>query len=120
MTELKPLKPDVSFEDFEKIDLRVVKILDATPVPKTDRLMLLTIDLGLEQRQIVAGIQLHYKPEQLIGKSIVIIANLAPKEIKKILSHGMCLAGSFEVENQPALSLVIPLIENTSPGTALS
>ena len=119
MTE--ELKPDVSFDDFLKLDLRVAKIIEATPVEKTDKLMCLKVDLGTEQRQIVAGIKQHFSPETLVGKSIVIVANLAPRELRGLKSHGMVLAASFfsEIAGEPILSLIVPTLETTTPGTAV-
>jgi methionine--tRNA ligase beta chain len=123
MTE--QFKPDVAFEDFEKLDLRIATVLDAVPVEGTDKLMLLTISLGRDEftRKIVAGIKQHYKPDQLIGQHILIVANLAPRKIRGIESHGMVLAGSFMVENaeSPSLCLLQPNIQSPSSiaGTAV-
>lgn len=120
MTE--PFKPNISFEDFMKVDLRIAYIIQATPVEKTDKLMLLTVDLGSEQRQIVAGIKQHYEPQQLIGKSILIVANLEPRSLRGIESHGMLLAASFAdpaVESGQSLSIIVPFLPLTVPGTAV-
>ncbi|MGE5560851.1 MAG: methionine--tRNA ligase [Chloroflexota bacterium] len=84
----------VSIDDFRKFDLRVAKVVAAERVPKADKLLRLTLDVGGQQRQIVAGIALHYTPEQITGKSIVIIANLQPAKIRGIESNGMLLAAS--------------------------
>jgi len=86
-----PIKPEVSYEDFEKIDLRVARILEAEAVPKSAKLLKLKIDIG-EERTVVAGIAKDYKPEQLVGKSIVIVANLKPAKLMGIESRGMLLA----------------------------
>ena len=119
MTE--EFKPDVSFDDFMKLDLRVAKIIEATPVEKTDKLMCLKVDLGSEQRQIVAGIKQYFSPETLVGRSIVIVANLAPRTLRGLESHGMVLAASFfsEVAGEPNLSLIEPTINGTTPGTSV-
>lgn len=85
---------NITIEDFKKIDLRVAKILKAEPVENSDKLMRLEIDLGFEQRQIVAGIKLHYLAENLIGKEIIVVANLEPRMLKGLESKGMLLAGT--------------------------
>jgi methionyl-tRNA synthetase len=82
----------ISFTDFEKVELRTAKILTAERVPEADRLLKLRIDLGTEQRQIVAGIAEHYTPEDLPGKTIVVVANLEPATIRGLESQGMLLA----------------------------
>ena len=84
----------VSIEDFAKLDLRVAEIKAAEPVSGADRLLKLQIDIGGEQRQIVAGIAQHYAPETLIGKHIVVVANLKPAKVRGVLSEGMLLAAS--------------------------
>ncbi len=84
-------KPETSFEDFSKMDLRVATILEAECVPKTDKLLKLKIDLGYEHRTIVSGIAHCYEPEKIIGLQVIIIANLAPRKIKGIESKGMIL-----------------------------
>ena len=83
----------VSFDDFRKIDLRVARVVEAERLPKADKLLKLTTQVGGETRVIVAGIAEHYAPEELIGKRIVIVANLAPRAIFGIESQGMLLAG---------------------------
>jgi len=86
-----PIKPEVSYEDFEKIDLRVARILEAEAVPKSAKLLKLKIDIG-EERTIIAGVAKDYTPDQLVGKSIVIVANLKPAKLMGIESRGMLLA----------------------------
>ena len=85
------LKPEIDYDDFAKVDLRVAKILEASAVPKSNKLVKLRIDLG-EERTIVAGIGKDYKPEELIGKSIIVVANLKPAKLMGVESHGMLLA----------------------------
>ncbi len=85
------LKPEIEYDEFTRVDLRVAKILAAEPVPKSNKLVQLRIDIG-EERTIVAGIGKDYKPEELIGKSIVIVANLKPAKLMGVESHGMLLA----------------------------
>jgi len=85
------LKPEIDYDDFAKVDLRVAKILAAEAVTKSNKLVRLKIDIG-EERTIVAGIGKDYKPEELVGKSIVIVANLKPAKLMGVESHGMLLA----------------------------
>ena len=85
---------EITIDEFSKIHLRVVKILAAEKVPETDKLLKLRVDLGNEQRNIVSGISQHYEPEQLIGKTVVMVVNLKPVKIRGILSQGMVLAAS--------------------------
>ena len=86
-----PQKSECSFEDFEKMDIRTATVLEAVKVPKTDKLLKLTIDTGIDKRTIVSGIAEFYTPEQMVGKQICILANLAPRTIRGIESHGMIL-----------------------------
>ena len=85
------IKPEIDYDEFSKVDLRVAKILSAEAVPKSNKLVKLRIDIG-EERTIVAGIGKDYKPEDLVGKSIVIVANLKPAKLMGVASHGMLLA----------------------------
>ena len=84
----------ITIEDFFKTELRTAKVLAAEPVPKTEKLLKLQLEVGEEKRQIVAGIALFYKPEELIGKMVVIVANLMPAKLRGIESNGMLLAAS--------------------------
>ena len=85
------LKPSIQFDDFAKIDLRVGTILSAEKVEKADKLLKLSVDLGFETRTIVSGIALHFKPEDIVGKQVVVVANLAPRKMRGIESNGMIL-----------------------------
>ena len=84
-------KPEVSFDDFQRMDIRVSTILEAEKVAKTKKLLKLTIDTGIDKRTIVSGIAEYYTPEQLVGRQVLVLANLAPREIKGIESRGMIL-----------------------------
>jgi methionyl-tRNA synthetase len=86
-----PIKGDVTYEEFDKIDLRVGKVLEAERVPKADKLLKLTVDLGFEKRIILSGIAEYYTPEELVGKVVTVVANLAPRKIRGIESQGMLL-----------------------------
>lgn len=87
------LKAEVSYEEFQKLDLRVGQIIQIEPVPKSKKLYKLQVDVGYETKQIVAGIREHYTPEELLGKKVVVVANLKPALLMGIESHGMLLAG---------------------------
>jgi len=92
-----PLEPEISIEDFARVDLRVAKVLAAERVKGADKLLQLTVDVAEEKpRTIVAGIAQQYAPEQLIGKKVVIVANLAPRKLRGLVSQGMIVAASLE------------------------
>ena len=88
---VEPQKSECTFEDFEKMDIRTATVLEAERVPKTDKLLKLTIDTGIDKRVIVSGIAQYYTPEEMVGKQISILANLAPRKIRGIESKGMIL-----------------------------
>jgi methionyl-tRNA synthetase len=110
----EPLKESIAYEQFDKIDLRVAQVLEAVKVPKSKKLLKLFVDLGFEKRTIVSGIALSYEPEQLIGKKIILVANLAPATIMGIESQGMILAAHLEA------ALELPHIQNLAPGSRVS
>ncbi|MGC4058595.1 MAG: methionine--tRNA ligase subunit beta [Chitinophagaceae bacterium] len=85
------LKAEISIDDFSKIDLRTGTIVQATAVPKADKLLQLEIDLGFEKRTVLSGIAMHFKPEDIIGQQVVVVANLAPRKMRGIESKGMIL-----------------------------
>ena len=99
----------VSFADFQKLDLRIARILTAEPIEGADRLLKLQVDLGTEKRQVVAGIAEHYTPETLVGKQVIIVANLEPATIRGVESHGMILAGSADAVVLATLETEMPL-----------
>ena len=92
--ETSETSPTISIDDFKKIDLKVATIKAAEPHPNADKLMVLQIDLGTEQRQICAGIRNQYTAEELVGKQIVVVANLATAKLRGMESRGMLLAAS--------------------------
>ncbi len=99
-----PDTPVIAIDDFVKVDLRVAKIVVAERIPKADKLLRLEVDLGYEQRQILSGIAEWYTPEELIGRKIVIIANLAPRKMRGLESRGMLLAASEGENGRPVLA----------------
>jgi|SRR5919106_3346646 tRNA-binding protein len=86
----------ISIEEFRKVELKVATIKSAEPHPNADRLVVLQVDLGSEQRQICAGIRNHYAPEELVGRQIVVVANLETAQLRGLESQGMLLAASDE------------------------
>ncbi len=94
----------ITIDDFAKVELRVAQILVAERIPKADKLLRLEVDLGYEKRQILAGIAQYYEPEKLIGRKIVIVANLAPRKMRGLESNGMLLAASLPPDGAPVLA----------------
>ena len=86
-----PVKPEIVFDDFAKIDLKVGTIVSAEKVEKADKLLKLQVDLGFETRTIVSGIAMHFKPEDIVGKQVTVVTNLAPRKMRGIESNGMIL-----------------------------
>ena len=90
-TKEETFKPETTFDDFTKMDIRIGTILEAERVPKTDKLLKLLIDTGIDRRTVVSGIAADFKPEDIIGQQVTILANLEPRKIKGIESKGMIL-----------------------------
>lgn len=114
-TKIAPQKPNVAFDDFAKLDLRVGKVLECTKVPKADKLLQFLIDDGMGKRTIISGIAAWYKPEDLVGKQVCFISNLEPRKLRGIESQGMLL--SVE-DGDGTLSLIQPPKEVT-PGSQI-
>ena len=93
----------ITLEDFKKIELKVAQILCAEKIPKTDKLLKVKVDLGAEERTLVAGLGAHYTPEELIGLQVIVVANLQPATIKGIESNGMMLGVGCSDRNDIAL-----------------
>lgn len=93
---------EIEIEDFAKIQLRVARVLEASPIEGADRLLKLQIDLGGERRQLVAGIKKTYTPDDLVGKHIIVVANLKPARLRGVESQGMLLAA--QTEDGPVLA----------------
>ncbi len=90
-TAVPPAKPDISYEEFDKTDIRVARVLAAERIPKTDRLIKLELDTGIDKRTVVSGIAEYFEPADLVGKKVSLLANLSPRKIRGIESHGMIL-----------------------------
>ena len=95
---LGALKKAITIEDFDKLDLRVGTILAAEKIEKSKKLLKLLIDVGFEKRTVVSGISQHYSPDELVGKKVIIVANLQPAKLMGVESHGMVLAGSIDAK----------------------
>ena len=113
---LEPLRDQITIDDFLKCDFRLGKILEAEKVPGSKRLLKFTVDVGIDTRTILAGIQEHYEPEALVGKTVVVIANLAPRRMMGYDSQGMVLAA----EADGTLTVLTPLTDGLRPGARLS
>lgn len=104
--ELEPVKAEMTFDDFTKLDVRTGTILEAEKVPKADKLLKLLVDTGVDQRTVVSGIAAHYSPEEIIGQQVSVLLNLAPRKIRGVVSQGMILMA----ENaEGKLSFVAPI-----------
>ena len=107
----------ICFDDFLKVKLRVGRVIEACDHPNADKLILLQVDLGDEKRQLCAGLRGHYEPEDLVGKSIIVVANLAPRMMRGKESQGMLLAASSADHSQ--VILLTP-DSDVEPGSAVS
>lgn len=97
------IKPEISYEDFEKLDLRVGEIIDVEEISGADKLWKLTVNIGEETRVVCAGIKNYYSKDDLKGRKIILLANLAPRKLKGIESQGMLLAAVNSDENEVVL-----------------
>lgn len=97
---MEPIKEEITIDDFDKIDLRVVKVIECEPVKKAKKLLKLKVDLGGEIRQVVSGIAMNYSPEELIGKNVVLVANLKPVTLRGELSQGMILCAATDDDSK--------------------
>ena len=114
-TAPEAIDDQIDIETFQKVKLRTARVVAAEAIPKAKKLLKLQVDLGNEKRQIVAGIAQHYSPEELIGKTVVLVANLQPATIRGVESCGMLLA----VHDQGRLILVAPE-QDAAPGQPVS
>ena len=113
-----PPTPTINFDDFAKLDLRVATVLECKPHENADKLLVLQIELGNgERRQICAGVRAYYPPEQLVGKQIVVVANLEPRKMRGEVSQGMLLAAT---DTATGKVIVISPSEQAAPGSKVS
>ncbi|HEY9488342.1 MAG TPA: methionine--tRNA ligase subunit beta, partial [Chryseosolibacter sp.] len=115
-SEVKPLKPEIAFDDFGKLDIRIGKVVAAEKMEKSNKLLKLTIDSGVDTRTILSGIAQHYSPEEIVGKQVTFIANLAPRKMMGIMSQGMILMAE---DKDGKLRLVLP-DNDVTPGSMVS
>jgi methionyl-tRNA synthetase len=113
---VEPSKPEVSFDDFSKMDIRIGKILKAERVEKSKKLLKLQVDTGIDVRTVMSGIAEYFQPEAIIGKQVTILVNLAPRKIMGVESQGMILMAS---DKDGTLRLLQPS-EAVSPGSNVS
>ncbi|MFM7216739.1 MAG: methionine--tRNA ligase [Bacteroidota bacterium] len=113
---LAPMKAPTTFDDFQKMDIRIGTILEAERVPKTDKLLKLTVDTGIDKRTVVSGIAAHFEPEKIIGQQVTLLANLEPRKIKGIESQGMILMA----ENSEGRLVFLAPTDSIHPGSTVS
>jgi len=114
-TETEATEKRVSIDTFRQLELRVGTVVSAEPHPNADRLLVLKVNLGSEERQLVAGIRAHYEPAALVGRQLVVVANLEPAKLRGIESQGMILAASAD----DALTFITP-DQPITPGAKVS
>ncbi len=114
--QIESSKPETSFDEFSKMDIRIGTILEAMRVPKTEKLLQLKIDTGFDTRTVVSGIAQYYSPEEIIGQQVSILVNLAPRKIKGIESQGMILMAE---NGKGELSFVSPTRKEINNGSVV-
>ncbi|MGN0714634.1 MAG: methionine--tRNA ligase subunit beta, partial [Anaerovoracaceae bacterium] len=107
------LKPEIVYDDFDKIDFRVGTILSAEKHPKADKLLVFQVKMGTERRQIVSGVAEYFKPEEMVGKKVIVVANLKPRQLRGMESKGMLLFA----DNGERLEIVTTMAEDGNPVT---
>ena len=112
-----PAQTTINYDDFAKIELRVATVLECKPHSNADKLLVLQVDLGGERRQLCAGLRQHYQPEQLVGKQIIVVANLAARQMRGEISNGMLLAAT---DPSTGKVIVVSPSENVAPGSKVS
>ncbi|GIW74241.1 MAG: hypothetical protein KatS3mg103_0763 [Phycisphaerales bacterium] len=117
-----PFKPTIEFEDFARVDLRVARVLEAQAHPNADKLLVLKVDDGSgTPRQICAGLRAYYQPQDLVGKSVIVVANLTPRQLRGQESRGMLLAASAPAQDDQERSVVLVApIGDVPPGSIVS
>ena len=107
---------NITYDDFAKLELKIATIVEARVHPNADKLLVLQIDLGGEKRQICAGIRAYYPPEQLVGKQVVVVANLEPRPLRGEISQGMLLAATDPTSGRV---VIISPSEPVAPGSGV-
>ncbi|MEI7835831.1 MAG: hypothetical protein WCK05_05400 [Planctomycetota bacterium] len=109
-------KPVITYDDFAKLDLRIARVLEASQHPNADRLIVLKVDVAGQERQIIAGLRQYYDPAAMVGKDVVIVANLAPRKMRGLESQGMLLAASrYEPGAEAPAEVVVVMPERPLP-----
>jgi len=109
--------PTIQYDDFAKLDLRVATVVECRVHENADKLLVVQVDLGTEKRQICAGIRQYYTPEQLVGKQVIVVANLAPRTMRGQISQGMLLAATDPASGKV---IVVSPTEPVAPGSKVS
>src|SRR3954468_18780652 len=117
METTTPTSNVIQYDDFAKLELRVATVLECKAHPNADKLLVLQIDLGGERRQICAGLRQHYAPEQLVGRQIVVVANLAPRQMRGEVSNGMLLAAT---DTATTKVIIVTPADTSAPGSKVS
>ena len=99
-------KPEIEFPDFDKVELRVGEVTKCEKHPEADKLLVFQIDFGDEQRQILSGIAMHYKPEELVGKHVIAVTNLKPRKMRGLESNGMLICATKQIDGKEELELL--------------
>ena len=113
----EPNADTIAFGDFVKVKMRVGKVIEASDHPNADKLIVMKVDLGDEQRQLCAGLKGHYTPDQLVGRNLVVVTNLAPRMMRGVESQGMLLAAVTPDQSQV---VTLTTSEDVPPGTPVS
>jgi methionyl-tRNA synthetase len=113
----EPGSDTITFDEFLKVKMRVGKVVEASDHPNADKLVVMKVDIGDEQRQIVAGLKGYYTPDQLVGRNLIIVTNLAPRKMRGVESQGMLLAASTPDHGQV---VTLTTSEDIPPGSAVS
>ena len=109
------LKPEIEFDDFDKIDFRVGTILSAEKHPKADKLLVFQVKMGTETRQIISGVAKHFTPEECVGRKVVVVANLKPRKLRGLESNGMIMFADDMKDGKETLAFVSPEAEDGNP-----
>jgi len=117
MDEVRSVKPAVKFDDFARLDLRVARVLDCREHTNADKLLVLKVDLGTERRQICAALKAHYRPDELVGKLVVVLANLETRNMRGEASQGMILMAKEAAKDGHERVVVLSPTGNLAPGT---
>jgi methionine--tRNA ligase beta chain len=112
-------KPAVAFEDFLKLDIRTAKVLEVRDHPNADKLICMTIDLGTERREIIAGLKGYCQTEALVGKTVIVVTNLPPRKMRGMDSNAMLLAATYEQAGARQV-VVLTTAADVPPGATIS